>query len=271
MPVVPLATCQSSRRAQACQSICAVVAERRDDGNLRSGKSWRGHAGEGSWRAIPVGRNGEFGRAMLRAGARSQASIAALATVRRLPRLGPDRGNSWQHEAVPGHFGHRQGPSRSRPRSGPHHRRLRRQHQRKPHAAPGRRIRPCSILVTGNWHCVARLESELARLAESGGLALQLRRTEPRALREDHIPYSIDVIGPDHAGIVAGLAGFFTGPQHRDRRNRLAQLCRLPDRRGHVRGADDDQRACARCRSRSCARTSWSTATRRTSTRFSNR
>ncbi len=66
------------------------------------------------------------------------------------------------------------------------------------------------ILVSGNWHSVARVESELARLAEAGGLALHLRRTEPRALREDYIPYSIDVIGPDHGGIVAGLAGFLT-------------------------------------------------------------
>jgi glycine cleavage system transcriptional repressor len=66
------------------------------------------------------------------------------------------------------------------------------------------------VLVTGNWHSVARVESELGRLAESSGLSLQLRRTEARALREDHIPYSIDVIGPDHAGIVAGLAGFLT-------------------------------------------------------------
>jgi glycine cleavage system transcriptional repressor len=69
------------------------------------------------------------------------------------------------------------------------------------------------ILISGNWHAVARVESELARLAESAGLALHLRRTEQRSLREDHIPYSIDVIGPDHPGIVAGLAGFLTARQ----------------------------------------------------------
>jgi len=69
------------------------------------------------------------------------------------------------------------------------------------------------LLVSGNWHAVARVESELARLAESAGLALNLRRTEPRTLREDHIPYSIDVIGPDQNGIVAGLAGFLTARQ----------------------------------------------------------
>lgn len=66
------------------------------------------------------------------------------------------------------------------------------------------------LLVSGNWHGIARVESELARLAEAAGLSLNLRRTEPRPLREDHIPYSIDVIGPDHPGIVAGLAGFLT-------------------------------------------------------------
>ncbi len=69
------------------------------------------------------------------------------------------------------------------------------------------------LLVSGNWHAVARIESELARLAESADLALHLRRTEQRSLREDHIPYSIDVIGPDHSGIVAGLAGFLTARQ----------------------------------------------------------
>jgi glycine cleavage system transcriptional repressor len=37
------------------------------------------------------------------------------------------------------------------------------------------------LLVSGNWHAVARVESELMRLAESAGLALHLRRTEQRA------------------------------------------------------------------------------------------
>jgi len=69
------------------------------------------------------------------------------------------------------------------------------------------------LLVTGNWHAMARLESELVRLGEAAGLALHMRRTDPRALREDHIPYSIDVIGPDHQGIIAGLAGFLTARQ----------------------------------------------------------
>ena len=36
------------------------------------------------------------------------------------------------------------------------------------------------LLVTGNWHTVARLETELKRLADTSGLAINVRRTEQR-------------------------------------------------------------------------------------------
>src|SRR6187402_697937 len=65
------------------------------------------------------------------------------------------------------------------------------------------------MLVSGNWHALAKLEAELGRLAEAGTLSVHLRRTEPRARREDHLPYSIDVVCLDQPGIVAQLAGFF--------------------------------------------------------------
>ena len=65
------------------------------------------------------------------------------------------------------------------------------------------------LLVAGNWHAIAKLEAELARLAETAGLVVQLWRTEPRPRREDHVPYSIDVVCVDQPGVVSGLAGFF--------------------------------------------------------------
>ena len=37
------------------------------------------------------------------------------------------------------------------------------------------------LLVTGNWHTLARIESELGRLADAGTLSIHLRRTEARA------------------------------------------------------------------------------------------
>ena len=67
------------------------------------------------------------------------------------------------------------------------------------------------LLVNGNWHALARIESELARLAESSSLSVHLKRTEPKATRTDMLPYSVDIVSLDQAGIVAGLSGFLAG------------------------------------------------------------
>jgi glycine cleavage system transcriptional repressor len=65
------------------------------------------------------------------------------------------------------------------------------------------------LLVTGNWHTLARIESELGRLADGGTLSVHLRRTEARPARKELVPYSIDIVSIDQPGIVAGLSGFF--------------------------------------------------------------
>jgi glycine cleavage system transcriptional repressor len=66
------------------------------------------------------------------------------------------------------------------------------------------------LLISGNWHALAKLETELKRLADSSGLILHLKRTEPRSARTDMLPYSIDVVCLDQSGIVSGLSGFFS-------------------------------------------------------------
>lgn len=65
------------------------------------------------------------------------------------------------------------------------------------------------LLVGGNWHSLAKLETELKKLAETTGLSIHLKRTEPRGARGDMLPYSVDVVCLDQSGIVAGLSGFF--------------------------------------------------------------
>ena len=65
------------------------------------------------------------------------------------------------------------------------------------------------LLVTGNWHTLARIESELGRLAANGTLSVHLRRTDARPSRRELLPYSIDIVSLDQTGIVAGLSGFF--------------------------------------------------------------
>src|SRR5262249_2258733 len=59
------------------------------------------------------------------------------------------------------------------------------------------------LLVTGNWHTLARIESEIGKLADGGTLSVHLRRTEARASRKEMVPYSIDIVSLDQAGIVA--------------------------------------------------------------------
>jgi glycine cleavage system transcriptional repressor len=66
------------------------------------------------------------------------------------------------------------------------------------------------LLVSGNWHTMAKLEAELKRLSESTGINVTLRRTEPRNPRPDVLTYSVDVVCLDQPGIVHNLAGFFS-------------------------------------------------------------
>lgn len=65
------------------------------------------------------------------------------------------------------------------------------------------------MLVSGNWHAIAKVETELRKIAESGEVALSVTRTEPRPAQEDQVPYSVDVVCLDQGGIVAALSGFF--------------------------------------------------------------
>ena len=64
------------------------------------------------------------------------------------------------------------------------------------------------LLVAGNWHSLAKLESELGRFATDAGLTLHMHRTEPRSARTGLLPYSIDAVCLDQTGIVSALAGF---------------------------------------------------------------
>src|SRR6202521_2949544 len=44
------------------------------------------------------------------------------------------------------------------------------------------------LLVSGNWHALAKLDTELKRLADTSSLSIHLKRTEPRAARTDMLP-----------------------------------------------------------------------------------
>jgi glycine cleavage system transcriptional repressor len=67
-----------------------------------------------------------------------------------------------------------------------------------------------SLLISGNWHALAKIETEVNRIGEAGLIAIQIHRTEPRPVRADMLPYSVDVVCLDQTGIVASLSGFFS-------------------------------------------------------------
>ncbi len=66
------------------------------------------------------------------------------------------------------------------------------------------------LLVSGNWHTLARLESELKKVGESSDLSVTVKRTEARTRRENMLPYAVDVVCLDQPGIVFNLATFFS-------------------------------------------------------------
>ena len=67
-----------------------------------------------------------------------------------------------------------------------------------------------ALLVSGNWHSLAKIETEVKRIAEAGQIAIQISRTETRPIRADMLPYSVDIVCLDQTGIVAAVSGFFS-------------------------------------------------------------
>jgi len=64
------------------------------------------------------------------------------------------------------------------------------------------------MLVSGNWHTLGKLERELEKLGAED-LTFTIRKTGERQIKEDRMPYAVDVVSLDHEGIVFGLANFF--------------------------------------------------------------
>lgn len=64
------------------------------------------------------------------------------------------------------------------------------------------------MLVSGNWHTLSRLESALDKLADDN-LSISIRKTGVKDVRNDCMPYAVDVVSLDQQGIVYNLADFF--------------------------------------------------------------
>ena len=69
------------------------------------------------------------------------------------------------------------------------------------------------MLITGNWNAVAKFENPLPRLQKKGepldAFHVQLKGTPERKDTARVIPYAVEVVSIDRAGIVSDVANFF--------------------------------------------------------------
>jgi glycine cleavage system transcriptional repressor len=66
------------------------------------------------------------------------------------------------------------------------------------------------LMLAGKWNELAKLEDALPELRKRLDLTISARRTEPENLRDNLMPYSVEVISVDHPGIVHDIASFFS-------------------------------------------------------------
>ncbi len=66
------------------------------------------------------------------------------------------------------------------------------------------------LLLVGNWSAIAKAEDSLPRVAESLGLGLTSKRTEPRIKQTNLLSYHVDALTIDRPGIIHRVAEFFS-------------------------------------------------------------
>ena len=67
-----------------------------------------------------------------------------------------------------------------------------------------------SVLASGTWDALAKFEASAPRLEREESLHLVLRRTAVRAQENASLPYMIEVVAADKAGVLFELAEFFS-------------------------------------------------------------
>jgi len=64
------------------------------------------------------------------------------------------------------------------------------------------------MLVAGTWDSIAKIEDMLPRLEDRLSLSIRAQRTEPASYTGNLMPYAIDVVSIDNAGIVHDIVNF---------------------------------------------------------------
>ena len=64
------------------------------------------------------------------------------------------------------------------------------------------------MMLSGPWDSIAKVEDLLPRLGNKLSISLTVQRTAPARMRENLMPYAIDVVAVDRAGIVHDIVNF---------------------------------------------------------------
>lgn len=67
-----------------------------------------------------------------------------------------------------------------------------------------------SLLLTGNWSAIAKMEAALPAMEQRLGVTTMVRRTHERPKNSNGLSYSVSLLGQDKPGIVHLAANFFT-------------------------------------------------------------
>ncbi|BBI98822.1 glycine cleavage system transcriptional regulator [Ferrigenium kumadai] len=66
------------------------------------------------------------------------------------------------------------------------------------------------MLVSGPWHALSKLETQMTSLGAQLGLTIIHERTRKRERTKPAVPYSVELVTVDRPGIVRSLSAFFS-------------------------------------------------------------
>ncbi|MGB1880213.1 MAG: glycine cleavage system protein R [Gammaproteobacteria bacterium] len=66
-----------------------------------------------------------------------------------------------------------------------------------------------SVLLSGTWDAIAKIETLLSRLAKDQDVAVLAQRATTREPSHNLVPYAVEVVAVDQVGIVHQIAQFF--------------------------------------------------------------
>jgi glycine cleavage system transcriptional repressor len=66
------------------------------------------------------------------------------------------------------------------------------------------------LLLSGNWNAIAKIEGMLPKVADTLGLNLTAKRTEPRPQQGNLLNYHVDALAIDQPGLVHRVTDFFS-------------------------------------------------------------